>query len=145
LIYDDPPSVTVFVVLAALRPRGGGTLVLTGTHRVFDQYLTAAGKSSSPSNKESRRALGARHPWLHELWNPGDGVDRTTRFLREGAVLDGIPVRIVELTGEPGDAFLMRADMFHTPAPNGLDEPRMMLVKTCAIAPRPRINVSQSE
>ena len=62
----------------------------------------------------------------------GDGadVDRRRRYMDEGAVLDGVPVRVVEVTGEPGDAFVMRADTFHTLAPNSRDESRMMLIKT---------------
>jgi ectoine hydroxylase-related dioxygenase (phytanoyl-CoA dioxygenase family) len=45
----------------------------------------------------------------------------------DGTVVDGVPLRVVELTGEPGDVVLMHSDCFHAAAPNRLAEPRMML------------------
>lgn len=133
----DPPGVTVFVILAPLRPGGGGTLILTGTHRLLRTYTNATGDPLDTNDKTRRRKLGSRHPWLQDLWGPAAdtaAAGRSRRYLREGAVLDDVPVRVVELTGEPGDAFLMRADTFHTPAPNGRTEPRMMLAKTFALS-----------
>jgi hypothetical protein len=38
-----------------------------------------------------------------------------------------VPLRVVELTGKPGDVILMHGDSFHAVAPNRLTEPRMML------------------
>jgi Phytanoyl-CoA dioxygenase (PhyH) len=132
---DDPSAITVFAILAPLRPRGGGTLIVTGSHRVLRAHAADAAIDHSTKNKGVRRKLGDRHPWLRDLWSPARDAsfDRRRRYLEEGAVLDGVPVRIVELTGEPGDAFLMRADLFHTPAPNALDQPRMMLLRPCAL------------
>jgi hypothetical protein len=128
---EDPAGVTVFTVLAPLRPGGGGTLVLAGSYRLLRAHPPAsmAGKHRLPA---VRRELGERHPWLAELWGSAQGssVDRRQRYLDEGAVLDGVPLRVVEVTGEPGDAFVMRHDTFHTLAPNSLDQPRMMLIKT---------------
>lgn len=127
---EDPAGVTVFTVLAPLRPCGGGTLVLAGSYRLLRQDITSmVGQHRLPG---VRRELGARYPWLAELWGSADGSegDRRRRYLDEGAVLDGVPVRVVEVTGEPGDVFVMRADTFHTLSPNSLDEPRLMLVKT---------------
>jgi hypothetical protein len=127
---EDPRGVTVFTVLAPLRPFGGGTLVLAGSYRLLrPSPASMVGKHRLPG---VRRELGERHPWLADLWGSGagSGGDRRRRYLDEGAVLDGVPVRVVELTGEPGDVFVMRADTFHTLSPNSLDQPRMMLVKT---------------
>jgi hypothetical protein len=128
---EDPAGVTVFTVLAPLRPCGGGTLVLAGSYRLLRPTPPASmvGKHRLPA---VRRELGERHPWLAELWGSAreSGVDRRRRYLDEGAVLDGVPLRVVEVTGEPGDAFVMRHDTFHTLAPNTLEEPRMMLIKT---------------
>lgn len=132
----EPPIITVFVILAPLRPYGGGTLLVTGSHRLVRRY-DAEIRQGRYLNRTCRRVLGTRHSWLAELWaaEPDPDIDRRHRFLQEGAVLDEIPVRVVELTGEPGDAFLMRADLFHCSAPNGRIEPRMMLVKSCVPSP----------
>lgn len=126
---EEPHGVTVFTVLAPLRPQGGGTLILAGSYRLLGGDLTAVvGKRRLPA---VRKELAQRHPWLAELWGGATGLaaDRRQRFMNEGAELDGVHVRVVELTGEPGDVFVMRADTFHTVAPNCRDESRMMLVK----------------
>jgi ectoine hydroxylase-related dioxygenase (phytanoyl-CoA dioxygenase family) len=119
-------SVTVFVVLAELRPCGGGTLILTGSHQLVRQY-----GQHNVKNRAQRNLLGARDRWLAELWSrlPDPAPERRQRYLEKGAVVDGVALRVVEITGRPGDAFLMRAETFHAVAPNALDQPRMMLIK----------------
>jgi hypothetical protein len=54
-------------------------------------------------------------------------VDREQRFLREGACVQGVPVRVVELCGREGDIVLMRAELLHAAAPHALPAPRMVL------------------
>lgn len=122
------PGITVFVILAPLRPCGGGTLVLTGSHRLLSDAPV-----QRKYNGKYRHILAARHQWLKDLWHG----TKNMRCLGEGVVLDGIPVRVVELTGEPGDAYLMRADTFHAPAPNALKSPRIMLVDTFRVEGSP--------
>jgi ectoine hydroxylase-related dioxygenase (phytanoyl-CoA dioxygenase family) len=75
-----------------------------------------------------RTAL-ATHPWLHGLWEPGYDGDRMQRYMNEGTVIDGVLLRVIELTGEPGDIVLMHCDSFHAAAPNRLSTPRMMLTE----------------
>jgi Phytanoyl-CoA dioxygenase (PhyH) len=116
--------VQFFVFLNEVRPRGGGTLVLTGSHRLVAPYLRAGEAFRMP---QVRAALAA-HPWLRGLWEPGG------RYLNDGTVIDGVPLRVVELTGEPGDVVLMHCDCFHAAAPNRLTEPRMMLTEMIAPA-----------
>jgi ectoine hydroxylase-related dioxygenase (phytanoyl-CoA dioxygenase family) len=41
--------------------------------------------------------------------------------------VDGVPVRIVELTGEPGDVVFLHPHLFHAPAPNHGRTPRLMV------------------
>jgi hypothetical protein len=40
---------------------------------------------------------------------------------------DGVPLKVVELTGEPADVFLMHPLLMHTAAPNSRAEPRLMI------------------
>jgi len=54
--------------------------------------------------------------------------------MNDGTVVDGVPLRVTELTGEPGDVILMHCDCFHAAAPNRLTGPRMML--TGMLSPR---------
>jgi ectoine hydroxylase-related dioxygenase (phytanoyl-CoA dioxygenase family) len=78
---------------------------------------------------EVKAYLRTLHPWLLELWNPDGGTDRISRYLDTGAVIDGVDVRVEELTGEPGDAVIMHPRLLHTMAANSLDTPRMMLLQ----------------
>ena len=43
--------------------------------------------------------------------------------------MDGVPVRVCEMLGEPGDVILMHPLMMHAPTPNVLATPRMMLTQ----------------
>jgi hypothetical protein len=61
------------------------------------------------------------------LWSEQDVGDRTGRLMEAGAIVDGIDVRVVELTGDAGEALLMHPWQLHTPAPNGGTSPRLML------------------
>ncbi|TDD29832.1 hypothetical protein E1218_03460 [Kribbella turkmenica] len=117
-------AVQMFVLLNDLGPRGGATLVLTGSHRLVRRYADRA--ADGPHPKRLRRELGAAHPWLRELWSETGPGDRVRRYLVDGTELDGVSLRVVELTGRAGDVYFMHCDTFHSAAPNCLDQPRMM-------------------
>jgi hypothetical protein len=61
--------VQFFAFLSPVRPRGGGTLVLTGSHRLVAPYLDGGEGFRMPRV----RASLAAHPWLRGLWEPGHG------------------------------------------------------------------------
>lgn len=119
-------AVQLFVLLNDIRPRGGATLVLAGSHRIVTKYTDQS--EDGPHPKRLRQKLGSAHPWLRELWagNADSAVNRVQKFMVEGAELDGVPLRVVELCGQAGDVFVMHCDTFHLAAPNCLDQPRMM-------------------
>lgn len=122
----DPRAVQIFVILSDLAPRGGGTLVLTGSHHLVGRYLAESGEEPHP--RTLRRVLGG-HPWLGELFEPARAMpaaERIGRFMTEGARVGGVDLRVVELTGKAGDAFVMHCDTFHAVAPHRGATPRMM-------------------
>jgi Phytanoyl-CoA dioxygenase (PhyH) len=121
--------VQFFAFVSQVRSRGGGTLVLTGSHRLVAPYLSLG----EAFRLDGVRTSLAAHPWLRGLWTPGPDGDRIQRYLNDGIVIGGVRLRVVELTGEPGDVILMHSDCFHAAAPNRLTEPRMML--TGMVAP----------
>jgi len=45
-------------------------------------------------------------------------------------MVDGVPLRVVELTGEPGDMVFCHPVMVHCAAPNRGTRPRFMRIKT---------------
>jgi hypothetical protein len=73
--------------------------------------------------------LSTVHPWLRDLWKAGRDADPIHCYLTAGAVIDGVPVRVEELTGEPGGAVSMHPRLLHVVAPNSLHTPRIMLLQ----------------
>lgn len=47
--------------------------------------------------------------------------------MNDGTIIDGVQLRVVQLTGEPSDGILLYCDCLHGAAPNRLTEPRIML------------------
>lgn len=116
-----------FVILEPSRPGGGGTGYVAGSHRLFTAIAEREGRLRSSA--EARRRLIAHAPWFGELSSTRPGEDRIQRFMRDGAEVGGVEVRVCEMLGEPGDVILMHPLMLHAPMPNVLSTPRMMLTQ----------------
>jgi hypothetical protein len=123
-------AVQLFMILQDLPARGGGTLVLTGSHRLVTRYIADSGQAPHP--RRLRQVLGEQ-PWLRDLWEPSrcpstsaSAGQRIRRFMNDGTRIGDVGLRVVELTGRAGDAFVMHCDTFHAAAPNCHHEPRLM-------------------
>jgi hypothetical protein len=57
-------------------------------------------------------------------------ADRIAAFMDTETIVDGMPLRVVELTGEPGDMVFCHPVMVHCVAPNRGTRPRFMRIKT---------------
>ena len=114
-----PPGPEMFTFLNKVEPKGGGTLILAGSHRLLNDvdYL---------SSKGVKRKL-KRHAYFRELTGKGDG-DRS-RFLEEIGDIDNVPVKVVELTGDPGDVYFVDLRLLHSLGANTSDQPRMMIAQ----------------
>lgn len=120
------PGVVAFTFLDDVKPRGGGTLVLPGSHRVTWQLCQRAGGFMKTSAMKS--VLAGEYPWFADLWRePISDADALRRYFDEGVEVDGTHVHVAELCGQPGDVVLMNQRVLHVAAPNVLDSPRMML------------------
>lgn len=117
----------MFAYLAPVRPQGGGTLIVAGSHRLAEQH---PGLSSS----QFRKLLSEKSKWFADLWGR-DGNDRIQKFMVEGAAVDGVEVKVVELSGEPGDVVVWHQSLLHAISPNCLIQPRMMLTHTAYRGP----------
>ena len=118
----------VFVFFGDVEPGGGGTLLLERSHRLTEQHVA---ELTVDDRKEYRRVRDAflRHdPWLRALTNrlALDDPDRVRHFLDDGAVVDGVPTKVVELTGRPGDVIVTHPWIYHCAAPNVNAVPRFM-------------------
>jgi hypothetical protein len=124
----------VFAILAPLEAGGGGTLMAEGSHRLVRTLAEQNG--GALSSGDTRKRLKALHPWFRDLMSPGgDPSDRVSRFMEAQTFVGDIELRVTEMTGEPGDVWLMHPDVLHAPAPNVLGAPR--LVVTQFVSPKP--------
>ena len=133
--WDGSPSecgLLIFSFYSCVETGGGGTLLLSGSHRLIARFY----ESLSPidlgqPHRAHRRMFCASQPWLRTLTGRTrePGLDRTTTFMEGTSDVGGIPCRVVELTGEPGDAVFCNLGMLHSAAPNCSDTPRIMRSK----------------
>ncbi len=155
-----PWTVFVFVFLRAVPHRGGGTVVVTGSHRCAEHMARREGRVDSAlvrvfaddneglvdpdearviSPVDVMGRLSQESPWFRELGGhegereregdgdgDGDG-ERVGRYMRTGGVHEGVPVRVVELTGAPGDVVVMDPRCVHSVSANVAGVPRQVL------------------
>jgi ectoine hydroxylase-related dioxygenase (phytanoyl-CoA dioxygenase family) len=120
----------IFTFLSDVRPAGGGTLGLAGSHRLISRFLHALAPEDRPKHAALIKRFGQSHPYLAELTGGSpEGTNRAAKFMGGTADLDGLPARVVEMTGGPGDAILCHPNIFHAVSLNCADVPRFMRVK----------------
>ncbi len=129
---DYPKALFVVSFIGPVAPRSGGTLILSGSPRLLIQQ-----ERRIPANQ--RRGLGSSlwdwfgrcHPWLMALTGQAPSpADRIAAFMDTETIVEGVPLRVVELTGEPGDMVFCHPVMVHCVAPNRGTRPRFMRIKT---------------
>jgi len=139
---DEPTSaeqerawgLLAFVLLDDVRPGGGATVAITGSHR---RLRSLAAAILEPGHLlVTDRAIGelaSREPWFEELLARGqDPAARRRRFLDRVYVSDGVPLRVVELTGAAGDVVLMDPRCLHTVSANSGPRARLQMRMTCS-------------
>ncbi|MEN8183850.1 MAG: phytanoyl-CoA dioxygenase family protein [Myxococcota bacterium] len=126
---DRVVGALVFSFVGEVPSGTGGTLVIAGSHKVVGRFVGANPHLRKVKMKVARQALMNSDPWLKALGAEADEEGWVGRFMaREHAIAD-IPVRVVELTGEPGDVVIGHPWLLHTPSPNRGDRPRFMRVQ----------------
>jgi hypothetical protein len=114
------PGVQLFTFLDRVETRGGGTLVIAGSHRLLNEKRFMR-------MKELRHLL-CREDYFRNLYSeapPASAQDRA-RLLHESGLVGNVVVEVVELTGAPGDAYFTDLRVLHAIAPNATDRPRIM-------------------
>ena len=124
----------LFVVsfIGPVAPQGGGTLILAGSPRLLIQQERRV--ATGPWQGSGSRIWERFHlsdPWLMALTGRAPSpADRIAAFMGGETVVEGVPLRVVELTGEPGDMVFCHPLMVHCAAPNRGARPRFMRIKT---------------
>jgi hypothetical protein len=118
LASGEWPGLQMFACLDHVAPRGGGTLVIAGSHRLLND-----GRHIKAS--ELHRLLGAE-AFFRRIWGKRPICVDDGDALPCGAVGD-VALEVMELTGAPGDTWLVDLRVLHAAAPNAADRPRMMV------------------
>jgi Phytanoyl-CoA dioxygenase (PhyH) len=128
---DRPRGLFVVSFIGPVAPRGGGTLILSGSHRLLikqERQLPADQRRALDS--KARERFYRLDPWLMALTGQAPSpADRIAAFMDSESTIDGVPLRVVELTGEPGDMVFCHPSMVHCRAPNRGRHPRFMRIK----------------
>jgi hypothetical protein len=132
LHLDHPKALFVVSFIGPVAPAGGGTLILSGSPRLLiEQERRIPAGQRRGSIARARERFHRSHPWLMALTGQAPSpADRTAAFMDRETIVDGVPLRVVELTGEPGDMVFCHPVMVHCVAPNRGTRPRFMRIKT---------------
>lgn len=120
----------IFTLYSHIEPCGGGTLLASGSHRLINHFFESGRRDQTPVSMNHFRLS---HLWIAELCGVTsrikDRKERVQNFMQKETEVDGVTVRVVEVTGEPGDAFLCHPSIFHAASPNHASVPRFMRTK----------------
>jgi len=121
---DLPPGLStglrgiqLFSFLDEVRPRSGGTLVVSGSHRLLSEFRHLSGK-------QLKRKLRLK-PFFSDLMNRHYLLRE--QLMHEAAEVDGVLVKVHELTGKPGEVFAADMRLFHSLGDNCSEHPRLMV------------------
>jgi len=116
-------AVRYFGLLDDVDPRGGGTLVVEGSHELVRRMVAANPERDAGSSSDLRKQL-RQHEFFARLAQPNPD---TAEFMDTGAVIDGVKVRVGELTGRAGDLVVMHPWLMHNIAMNASNRPRIAM------------------
>ena len=120
----------VLSFIGSVAPGGGGTVILSGSPRLLIELRSRLSLSHG-SGASVWEGFHRSHPWLMALTGQAPSpVNRIAAFMDEETIVEGVPLRVVELTGEPGDMVFCHPVMVHCAAPNRGARPRFMRIKT---------------
>jgi ectoine hydroxylase-related dioxygenase (phytanoyl-CoA dioxygenase family) len=119
-------AVRLFSFFDDVEAEGGGTLLLSGSHRLVERYTKTLPPGTGGNGVTWGRFM-KQDPWLNQLRRGGTAAEPGRHLLDTIHHVEGIPLRAIELTGQPGDMVITHLHVFHTAAPNVSDRPRQML------------------
>lgn len=123
---SPPDGIRIHALFGDVAPRAGGSLIVSGSHRLVHQYFTV-----HPPPKGARggdyRALLRQHPYLRDLHTDGPPDARVARFMDSVEEHEGIPLQVVENSGAAGDVMLLHPLLLHVATSNNGEVPRFLL------------------
>jgi len=122
-------GVKVFAFFGDVAPQGGGTLLVERSHQMTKAFVTELTHDERNEYRRVRDTFLRHDPWLRALSTPNDDPDRNERFLEHDAVVDGVPTRVVELSGRAGDVVITHPWVYHCAAPNAHTPPAVVRIQ----------------
>ena len=123
---SPPAGVRTHALFGDVACYAGGTLIVSGSHRLVHQYFKDHPPPPGTRGAEYRRRL-CGHPYIAALHTDGDARERVARFIRRAEEHDGISLRVVENAGAAGDVILLHPLLLHVATPNNGSSPRFLL------------------
>lgn len=106
----------------------GGTLFVSGSHHfVAAHYERTRGRFSDNYSAARMQSFFRTEEWFREL--DGGAVPKAARvatFMERATTVDGIGLRVHEMTGKAGDAYFLHPLLVHAGPPNRGRGPRIM-------------------
>lgn len=121
-----PRGVKTFALLGDVAPCGGGTLVVSGSHRLVHRWFGEHPPPPGAKSADMRKLLLAL-PYLRDLQTESEPDERIARFMDTPEHNGDIALQVVELAGLAGDMFLLHPLTMHAASPNASSAPRFML------------------
>src|SRR4029450_1987254 len=99
---SPPAGVRTHALFGDVTGRAGGTLIVSGSHRLVHKYF----KDNPPppgAPCDGHRHLLQGPPYIRDLHTEGDIDERAARFIDRAEEHGGISLQVVENTGAAGD------------------------------------------
>jgi hypothetical protein len=123
---SPPAGIRTHALLGDVEPRAGGTLFISGSHRLVYKHFTDNPPPPGTRGADCRKLL-VSHPYIRDLHAEGDAAERAARFMDRAEDHDGIPLQVLENTGRAGDVLLLHPLVLHVATSNNGNTPRFLL------------------
>jgi len=121
-----PAGVRMHALFGDVVPRAGGTLIVSGSHRLVHKHFKDSPPPPGIHGADYRKLL-QRDPYIRDLHTEGDASERAARFMDRAEDHGGIPLQVVENTGAAGDVILLHPLVLHVATSNNGNQPRFLL------------------
>jgi hypothetical protein len=92
----------IFTLFAPLKPCGGGTLLLSGSHHLINRFFESGRRNQTPMSMKQFRIWP---PQIAEICGATsknkDPQERVQHFMQEDTEAESVRVRVIEVTSEP--------------------------------------------
>lgn len=116
------PGIQIFAFLDPVAPASGGTMTIAGSHLLLND-------GRCHRAQDVQRLLRPQ-PFFRDLYlDPDHRPPECADLMDRKGRIDGVELGLIEMTGEPGDAYVTDLRTLHSGAPNASDRPRLMMTQ----------------